>query len=80
MACGESEFMKLKDEKSDVLELDDDAKFLFYTMMQAAITMKEVGSSKEDYLAFANGIWETLELNDLNELKDTLQEDILMDF
>ena len=61
------------------MELEGDAKFLFFTMMQAAIRMKSLGKKQKDYVDFAKGIWETLELNNSEELQDLLQESMLED-
>lgn len=61
------------------MELDGDAKFLFFTMMQAAIRMKSIGKSQKDYIEFAKGIWESLELNNPEELQNILHESMIKD-
>jgi hypothetical protein len=55
------------------MELKGPAKFLFFTMMNAAIKMKEMGLTEEDFISFSRGIWETLEMNDADKLYETLQ-------
>ena len=60
-------------------ELSGDAKFLFFTMMQAAIKMHDMGKTKEEWLDFALGIWESLEMNDKDELYETIQSSMLKD-
>ena len=60
-------------------ELSGDAKFLFFTMMQAAIRMHDIGQTKEQWLDFALDIWESFEMNDKDELYETLQSSMLKD-
>lgn len=60
-------------------ELTGDAKFLFFTMMQAAIKMHDMGQTQEKWLEFAKGIWESLEMNDKDELYEILQSAMLKD-
>lgn len=56
------------------MKLDGDAKFLYFTMTQAAIKMKKIGKTEKDFLEFAKGIWESMLLTPIDKL-----EGILMD-
>lgn len=60
-------------------KLSKDQRFLFITMMQTAIKIKELGLNEEDLLELAKGCWETLKLNDLENLKNLLQESMYKD-
>lgn len=59
--------------------LDANIKFLFFTMMQAALKMKRLGKDQIYFLNFAQGIWETLELNSDEDLDKILQTAIIKD-
>lgn len=59
------------------MELCPDSQFLFLTMMQAAIRMEEIGKSKEDFISFAAEIWESLKLNDRDELKSIIIDSMM---
>ncbi|HZY25502.1 MAG TPA: hypothetical protein VFE71_06720 [Bacteroidales bacterium] len=59
------------------INLQGDAKFLFFTMMNAAIRMKELGKKEKDYLDFAKGIWESLEMNNPETLSALMYEDMM---
>lgn len=61
------------------MELQGDAKFLFFTMMQAALKMKEMGRQKEEFIMFATEIWVTMEMNDEESLKKTLLAAMMKD-
>lgn len=61
------------------MKLQGDAKFLFFTMMQAALRMKQMNKNQEDFLEFAKGIWESMEMNKPSELQRILQEHMMSD-
>lgn len=61
------------------MELQGDAKLLFFTMMQAALKMSDMGKKKSDFIIFANEIWNTMELNDKDQLFEILQSSMLKD-
>jgi len=44
-------------------ELDEETKSIFLMMMNATICWKKKGMDKKSFLDFAQGSWETLELN-----------------
>jgi hypothetical protein len=61
-------------------ELQGDERFLFFTMMQAAIKMRRLGFKEENYVEFAKGIWEKLEMNNEDELEKIILDSMLLDF
>lgn len=63
----------------DLIDLNGDGKFLFFSMMQAAIKMHDLGKTEQEFLDFAKGIWETLEMNDKEQLFSLIQESMLED-
>jgi hypothetical protein len=60
-------------------DLDHDTMFLFMTMMQAALKLRDMGRSKKEFVLFADEIWNSMELNDENELRRILAEKMLSD-
>ncbi len=61
------------------MKLTGDAKFLFFTVMQAAIRMDDMGESKEKFVSFASEIWDTMKMNDKDKLSSILQESMMSD-
>ncbi len=60
------DFMKID------LNTDPRMKFIFIAMMKAAIELRSYGCDREKFIEFAQGIWESMELNNEEELKETL--------
>lgn len=60
------------------MKICQDGEFLFFTMMQAAIRMDEMGKSKKDFIDFAGEIWESLKLNDRDKLKSTIADAMML--
>lgn len=56
----------------------EDEKFLFFTTMQAALRIHDMGGSKEDFVKWCEGIWETLLLNDKEHLRKVLLDAMAM--
>lgn len=48
----------------------EDAKLLTFTLIEAALKVKELGKSKQEYLEIANDMWD---LMDLYENKEALR-------
>jgi len=65
--------------EKEKIELSRDAKFLFFSMMQAAIKMKEMGKEEKDFLYFAHEIWESMELSPIEYLKKMLLDGMIQD-
>jgi len=56
----------------DYSALPEEIKFCFMCMMQAALRMRMEEMSGEMFMDMAQGIWETVEMNDLDDLTVTL--------
>ena len=57
------------------MELEDlppDIQFSFIAIMQSAILFKEQDRDEKEFLNFCKGIWESMELTDLETLKDII--------
>lgn len=54
---------------NDIINLPFEVRFLFVAMMNAAIKMKELGKTEENYLSFAKEIWNSMNMNDIEHLK-----------
>lgn len=65
--------------KINFSNVNSDGKFLLFTMMQAALKVKDMGKDEEYFLEFAKGIWETIEMNDIDQLKQTLNFSMMED-
>jgi hypothetical protein len=61
------------------MNLHGEAKFMFFTMMQAALKMRQMGKNREDFLLFAKEIWVSMEMNDEKSLRRILQEGMMND-
>jgi|GEM_PF-5055913 len=46
--------------------------FIFISMMKSAIYFKEMGRDKNFYCEFAKEIWVSMEMSDLDELKEII--------
>lgn len=57
----------------DIDDMPPGVKFVFIAMLQSAITFKEMEKDKKFFVSFAEEIWETMQLSDLEDLKETLQ-------
>lgn len=55
-------------------ELPNEIKIVFICLMQAAIRMRLEEYSERHFLEFAKGIWETVEINDLEDLMDVMED------
>ncbi len=60
--------------KQKVIEMEPHSKFLFMMMMNAALKMHNMGLSEAQFLDFAKGIWETIEMNDKQYLEDVMRD------
>lgn len=47
-------------------------KFITLAMFKSAIILKEMGKSKKDFELFASEIWNSMEINGLEELKKAI--------
>jgi hypothetical protein len=56
----------------DLKDLPPMAQFLFMAMMKSAISMKEMGKNKDDFVSFAEEIWISMEMSDFETLKDAI--------
>ncbi len=48
--------------------------FLFMAMLSVALKMREFGIKKKEYLIFAEEIWNTMMMNDVEELQKLVSE------
>lgn len=55
------------------IELNQDQKFIFFTGMQLAIKFKKLNFTEKQFIEFCKGLWESVEMNNLEELENTLQ-------
>ncbi len=55
------------------------ADFCFIAMMQVAIKMKKEGETRAFFLEFAAEIWDSLEMNDTDELQNVLSDRMMSD-
>lgn len=53
-------------------ELSGNVKIIFVAMMQVALRMKLLGLGKNKFISFAEETWNTMELNDADDLKNLL--------
>lgn len=53
--------------------------FAYISMTQSAIYFKECGHDKNFFLSFCDEIWNSMELSNLEYLKETLQEKMKKD-
>lgn len=58
----------------DLKDLSPQARFAYLAMTKSAIFLKEEGFSKDFFVKFAEGIWESMELSDFQTLKDTIED------
>jgi hypothetical protein len=56
----------------DLENLPPQIQFAFISMLKSAIDFKESGKKEKDFLQFAKGIWETMEMSDLKDLKEII--------
>lgn len=64
------------------MELDDlppKLKFIYIAMTKSAIFFKEMERDKKFFLSFAEEIWNSMQLSDLEYLKNVLDEKMEMD-
>lgn len=55
------------------------AQFAYIAMTKTAIFIKEIGKDKDYFLDFCGEIWNSMEMSDLDTLKDVLQEKMKRD-
>jgi len=63
----------------DIENLPPDAQFAYITMTKTAISFKEKGMDKNFFLYFSEEIWNSMELSDLEHLKNVLEEKMQKD-
>lgn len=56
----------------DLKNLSPRAQFLFMAMMNSAIMFKEMGKDRRLFVLFAEETWNSMEMSDFAELKDTI--------
>ncbi len=56
----------------DLENLPPQIQFAFISMLKSAIDFKEMGENEKKFLEFAKGIWETMEMSDLQDLKEII--------
>lgn len=57
----------------DIENLPAPLQFAYIAMTKSAIYFKEMGQKKEFFLAFCDEIWNSMEMTDLEYLKDVLE-------
>ncbi len=57
----------------DIKNLPLDVKFIYMAMTQSAIYMKKLKYDKESFINFASEIWESMNLNNIDDLESTLK-------
>jgi hypothetical protein len=57
----------------DLDKLSAQARFCFLAILQTAIFLKEKGLDEEHFMEFCSAAWETLGMNDINQLKSILE-------
>ena len=60
--------------KQKVIEMDPHSKFMFMMMMNAGLKMHNMGLSEAQFLDFAKGIWETIEMNGTEYLEGIMRD------
>ena len=58
----------------DIENLPAPLQFAYIGMTKSAIYFKEMGRDKDFFIAFAKEIWNSMEMTDLDYLKDVLEE------
>ena len=56
----------------DLENLPPKLQFVFIAMMKSAISFKEMGKDKEFFIEFAKEMWVSIEMTDLDELKEII--------
>ncbi len=65
----------MNDEKNNFLDLENlpiQVQFCYISITKSAIFFKEMDKEKDFFLSFCDEIWKSLELTDLEYLKDVL--------
>lgn len=57
----------------NIEDLVDPVNFIYVAMTQSAISFKESGKNKDYYLSYCDEIWNSMELLELETLKDILK-------
>ncbi len=63
----------------DLESLPIEIQFIYIAMTKSVIYFKELGQDKSFYLHFAEEIWNSMELVDLEYLKDTISKKMQKD-
>ena len=63
----------------DIENLPPELQFVFIAMLRSAICFKEMERNKKFFLNFAEEIWKTMELTDIEELKEIIHGRIKKD-
>lgn len=58
-------------------DLDENAKFIFFSFSQAAIRMRDLNQTQERYLDFALDVWETIDMNGIDKMHEMIQQGML---
>ena len=65
--------------KLSLEELEPKQKFMLMAALKVSIEMKKMGFSKEKYMEWCSSIWETMELEENEDLNETLQDMMVED-
>lgn len=63
----------------DLEKMPSDVQFVFKIMMQAALKVKSMGQPKTMFVKFASECWDSMLLNDEDELREILNLSMLDD-
>jgi hypothetical protein len=53
-------------------ELNEDGKLILFAMLQAALKMRELGKTQDYFIKFSKEVWDTMEMNDEDKLRNSL--------
>ncbi len=58
---------------SKEIEWTSEMKYIFITMMHAALKWRDMKMNQEMFLEFANGVWDSMLINDEDEIRETMK-------
>jgi|HubBroStandDraft_2_1064218.scaffolds.fasta_scaffold00031_54 hypothetical protein len=58
----------------NIEDMPRNLQFVFISLLRSAIIIKEEGKDKKFFINFASEIWEKMNLNDIEDLKNILSE------
>lgn len=60
-------------------EFDPQAKFLFIAMMKSVLIIRKMGKKKKDFMLFAEESWNSMMMNDVDELEKIINDQMKID-